>query len=266
MSSAWLILHSSLNKEPFMPRITRVSALLSLSALMLMVQGCVSHSPSSATAPAAVDIAGVDASQTVNAPLLPSLLFPGKGKAFTGWRCTPAQDLVTANDGDKLRLWSAHGAWQLDPAVVASGMRYQQDDLSFWAKGAEARVESRRGRLNCEQNIQQGALTRQQFPGVMFRAQGNEPGWHLTLANDVPEIFLSLNYGDRELTLPYRVVAMDNAEGRVELASGQAARPFGVRIEARACFDDMSGQPWPARVSLTVNGKTYRGCGQGIAP
>lgn len=249
-----------------MPRITRVSALLSLSALMLMVQGCVSHSPSSATAPATVDIAGVDASQTVNAPLLPSLLFPGKGKAFTGWRCTPAQDLVTANDGDKLRLWSAHGAWQLDPAVVASGMRYQQDDLSFWAKGAEARVESRRGRLNCEQNIQQGALTRQQFPGVMFRAQGNEPGWHLTLANDVPEIFLSLNYGDRELTLPYRVVAMDNAEGRVELASGQAARPFGVRIEARACFDDMSGQPWPARVSLTVNGKTYRGCGQGIAP
>ncbi|HSH47405.1 MAG TPA: MliC family protein [Halomonas sp.] len=256
-----------------MPRITRASALLSVMALMLTVQGCVSHPstpPASASAPPAVVDAGdaspVGASPEMKAPLLPSLLFPGRGNAFTGWRCIPAQNLVTTRDGDQLRLWSAHGAWQLDPAVVASGERYQQGDLSFWAKGAEATVESRRGRLSCKQNVQQDALTRQQFSGVMFRAQGNEPGWHLTLANDVPEIFLSLDYGDREITLPYRVVAMDNAAGRVELASGQAARPFSVRIEARACFDDMSGQPWPARVSLTVNGKTYRGCGQGIAP
>lgn len=254
-----------------MPRITRASALLSVLALMLTVQGCVSHptTPPASAPPAVVDAgdaSAAGAAPEVKAPLLPSLLFPGQGSVFTGWRCTPAQDLVTASDGDRLRLWSAHGAWLLDPAVVAGGERYQQGDLSFWAKGTEATVESRRGRLSCKQNVQQDALTRRQFPGVMFRAQGNEPGWHLTLANDVPEIFLSLDYGDREITLPYRVVAMDNATGRVELASGQSARPFDVRIEARACFDDMSGQPWPARVSLAVNGKTYRGCGQGIAP
>lgn len=260
-----------------MRRTSHAFALLSVSTLMLIMQGCVSHSghPSdrSVGAPAPMPPSTVDmtdaaegSSNSAKAPLLPSLLFPGKGTAFTGWRCTPDQGLVTANDGDKLRLWSAHVAWLLDPAVVASGERYQQGDLSFWAKGPEATVESPRGRLSCERNIQQDALTRKQFPGVMFRAQGNEPGWVLTLANDVPEIFLSLDYGEREITLPYRVVAMDNAEGRVELASGQSARPFDVRIEAGACYDNMSGQPWPARVELTVNGKTYRGCGQGIAP
>lgn len=258
-----------------MPRFTGIFA-VSASVLLLFLQGCASHpghpvgstsvtSASVSPAQDGVSSGGVDAGAS-KAPLLPSLLFPGKGSAFTGWRCDPEQDLVTASDGGKLRLWSAHGAWLLDPAVVASGERYQQRDLSFWAKGPEATVESRRGRLSCERNIQQDALTREQFPGVMFRAQGNEPGWTFTLANDVPEIFLSLDYGEREITLPYRVVAMDNAEGRVELASGQSARPFNVRIEAGACFDNMSGQPWPARVDLTVNGKTYRGCGQGIAP
>lgn len=256
-----------------MPRIPHAFALLSVSALMLIVQGCASHSgyPSGSSAGASAPVPSVaeaspSGSDSSKAPLLPSLLFPGEASAFTGWRCDPEQDLVTANDGNRLRLWSAHGAWLLDPAVVASGERYQQGDLSFWAKGPEASVESPRGRLSCERNIQQDALTRKQFPGVMFRAQGNEPGWVLTLANDVPEIFLSLDYGEREITLPYRMVAMDNAEGRVELASGQSARPFDVRIEAGACFDNMSGQPWPARVDLTVNGKTYRGCGQGIAP
>ncbi|WP_027966006.1 COG3650 family protein [Halomonas halocynthiae] len=256
-----------------MPKFTRF-LVISASALLLTLQGCASHSsyPSGSSGGASTpvpppmaeqDNGGTDGS---TAPLLPSLLFPGEGKAFTGWRCTPDQGLVTANDGDTLRLWSAHGAWSLDPAVVASGERYQQGDLSFWAKGPDATVESSRGRLSCERNIQQDALTRAQFPGVMFRAQGNEPSWVLTLANDVPEIFLSLDYGEREITLPYRVIAMDNAEGRVELASGQSARPFDVRIEAGACFDSMSGQPWPARVELTVNDQTYRGCGQGIAP
>ncbi len=59
---------------------------------------------------------------------------------------------------------------------------------------------------------------------------------------------------------------MDNEAGRVVLASGRGDTPFELRIEAGACFDDMSGEPFPARVTLSVDGEQYRGCGQGIAP
>ncbi|WP_416139484.1 MliC family protein [Halomonas sp. HK25] len=200
------------------------------------------------------------------APLLPSALFPGGAEAFTAWRCTPDQALVTAASEGELRLWSAHGAWRLQPAVVASGARYEQDEVSFWNKGSEAIVETSRGRLECRAYMQRQALTRQQRPGVMFLGRGNEPGWMASLAHDRPEVTLSLDYGTREQTLPYRVTTLDNAAGRVILASGRGDTPFELRIEAGACLDDMSGEPFPARVTLSVDGEQYRGCGQGIAP
>ncbi|MDN3553883.1 MliC family protein [Halomonas almeriensis] len=212
---------------------------------------------------AAADKSGATESQ---APLLPSTLFPGEAERFEGWQCDPDQSLVTAHGEEELRLWSAHGAYRLIPAVVASGARYQQGDLSFWSKGSEATVESDNGRLTCEQQSRHQALTRESYPGVMFQARGNEPGWTVELANDQPRISMSLDYGNREVTLPYQVEVLDNDSGSVVLASGQAARPFELRIESRACFDDMSGQPWPARVTLTINDEVYRGCGQGIAP
>ncbi|XKE45959.1 MliC family protein [Halomonas organivorans] len=231
----------------------------------LSLAGCAVQTP----APEPSSVSGAPqgtAEPRAKAPLLPSMLFPGEAERFVGWRCTPAQDLVTATTEKELRLWSAHGAYRLEPAVVASGSRYQQGELSVWTKGDEALVESPRGRLDCQQDIALAAQGRDDHPGVMFLGRGNEPGWSVKLAHDVPELTLSLDYGERVVTLPYRLTTLDNGEGRVILASGQAARPFTLRIEAKACFDDMSGQPWPARVTLDLNGRQYRGCGQGIAP
>lgn len=233
-----------------------MSRLLAPAALglTLLLGGC-----ATATLPAPITPEG-------HAPLLPSALFPGGADSFNSWQCNPNQALVTAASEGELRLWSAHGAWQLQPAVVASGARYEQDDVSFWNKGDSAIVETSRGRLECQVYMQRQALTRQQRPGVMFQGRGNEPGWMVHLAHDRPEATLSLDYGTREQTLPYRVTAMDNEAGRVVLASGRGDTPFQLRIEAGACLDDMSGEPFPARVTLTVDGEQYRGCGQGIAP
>ncbi|WP_299233391.1 C-type lysozyme, inhibitor [uncultured Halomonas sp.] len=221
--------------------------------LSLLLTGC-------ATAPAPI-------TTHEHAPLLPSTLFPGDAEAFTAWRCSPDQGVVTAAAAeDELRVWSTHGAWRLTPAVVAGGERYEQGELSFWRTADGAVVESPRGRLMCQASMRRLALTREQRPGVMFHARGNEPGWMATLAHDRPEVLLSLDYGSREQRLPYRVIQMDNEAGRVVLASGRGDTPFELRIEARACFDDMSGEPFPARVTLSVEGEQYRGCGQGIAP
>ncbi|MDR5901800.1 COG3650 family protein [Halomonas icarae] len=212
-----------------------------------------------ATAPAPI-------TSDAHAPLLPSTLFPGDAEAFVAWRCSPDQGVVTAGPEGELRVWSTHGAWRLTPAVVASGERFEQGELSFRNTADGAIVESPRGQLACQASMRRLALTREQRPGVMFHARGNEPGWTASLAHDRPEVFLSLDHGSREQRLPYRVTQMDNEAGRVVLASGRGDTPFELRIEARACFDDMSGEPFPARVTLNVGGEQYRGCGQGIAP
>lgn len=201
------------------------------------------------------------------APFLPSSLFPGSAQRFAAWHCVPAQQhLVTATNANDLRLWSLHGAWRLPQAVVASGARYQDGEISFWNRGEKARVETPRGQLQCSLAEQRDALTRSEQPGVMFFGRGNEPGWSVALAHDTPTLTIQLHDKDESFQLPYMVSVMDNEAGRVVIENGDVAPFFRVRIEAGACFDNMSGEPFPARVTLTYGGQQYSGCGQGIAP
>ncbi|WP_043529488.1 MliC family protein [Litchfieldella xinjiangensis] len=244
----------------------------------LVLGGCATSQPTGVgpevsdrpSAPATSDASprGEEPSKTVvsTAPLLPSLFFAGGTEPFVSWRCTPAQDLVSVYADNELRLWSRQGAYRLEPAVVASGSRYVKDDLEFWSQGDTAQVESDKGRLTCERDMARSPIPRSDRPGAMFHGRGNEPGWVVNLAHDTPDLTLTLDYGKRELALPYRVTTMDNQAGRVVLESGRADHPFRLELEARACFDSMSGSPYPVRVVLEIDGETYRGCGQGIAP
>ncbi|TVP52215.1 MAG: C-type lysozyme, inhibitor [Halomonas sp.] len=220
-----------------------------------------------AATPSAETAAANQATLDNRAPLLPSALFPGSATHFTAWHCEPArQHLVTASNDEDLRLWSLHGAWRLPQAVVASGARYQDGEISFWNRGDQALVETPRGQLQCTQAEQLTALTRNEQPGVMFFGRGNEPGWSVALAHDTPTLTIQLNYGEESIQLPYMVSVMDNEAGRVIVENGDVEPFFRVRIEAGACFDNMSGEPFPARVTLSYGGEQYSGCGQGIAP
>ncbi|MGO2147000.1 MliC family protein [Halomonas sp.] len=233
--------------------------LAAVGACLMALTGCASTS-----SPA--DESGT---MTVNssAPLLPSVLFAGNAEQYQGWHCQPAdQNLVTATNTNDLRLWSLHGAWQLPQAVVANGARYQDGGISFWNRGNQAMVETPRGQLQCTLGEERNVLTRSERPGVMFFGHGNEPGWVVALAHDSPTLTLELNYGEERIELPYMVSVMDNEAGRVVLENARVEPFFRVRIEAGACFDNMSGFPFPARVTLSYGGEQFSGCGQGIAP
>ncbi|WP_447043137.1 MliC family protein [Vreelandella sp. H-I2] len=230
------------------------------AGMMVVIGGC-------AATPSAETSAANQATQDNRAPFFPSSLFPGSAQRFDAWHCEPArQHLVTATNANDLRLWSLHGAWRLPQAVVASGARYQDGEISFWNRGEKALVETPRGQLQCTLAEHRDALTRTERPGVMFFGRGNEPGWSVTLANETPTLTMELNYGEEGVQQPYMVSVMDNEAGRVVLENADVTPFFRVRIEAGACFDSMSGKPFPARVTLTYNGEQYSGCGQGIAP
>ena len=234
---------------------------IALAVMAVAITGCAASGPSPA------EPGKAQGSVNTTAPLLPAALFPGSAEKFDAWECQPAnQNLVTAVNDDNLRLWSLHGAWRLPEAVVASGARYQDGEISFWNRGDQAQVETPRGQLQCQQGLVREASTRANHPGVMFLGRGNEPGWSIELAHDAPVMTWTTAYGTETQTLPYMVSVMDNEAGRVVIENANAEHFFRVRIEAGACFDDMKGQPYPARVTLTIDGEQYNGCGQGIAP
>ncbi|MGM0831963.1 MliC family protein [Halomonas qinghailakensis] len=240
----------------------RLTGLIALTASVVLA-GCANTGATPADSTAEVSKTTVHSS----APLLPAVLFPGSASYFDAWECQPAnQNLVTAVNDDNLRLWSLHGAWRLPEAVVASGARYQDGEVSFWNRGDQAQVETPRGQLQCRQGQRRAAATRADHPGVMFLGRGNEPGWSIELAHDAPIMTWTTAYGSETQTMPYMVSVMDNEAGRVVIENANADQFFRVRIESGACFDDMKGQPYPARVTLTIGGEQYKGCGQGIAP
>lgn len=249
--------------------------------ISLVLAGCAASKPSPSSPPQVSDLSPVasssnetatqtetttqDSQQEPQSPLLPSAFFADGADTFIAWRCTPAQDLISAFPENRLRLWSAQGHYELERAVVASGARYVKDDLSFWNKGDEALVESDNGRLECQQDLRRESLTRVDYPDAIFRGQGNEPGWTLTLDRQAPRLTLVTNYGERTLELPYQVIGLTNGQqASMMLSSMQGAQPLEILLEAQACFDNMSGKPFPVRVTVQLGDQRLRGCGQGI--
>ncbi|MCK0745303.1 C-type lysozyme, inhibitor [Chromohalobacter nigrandesensis] len=198
-------------------------------------------------------------------PLLPSAFFADGAEAFVSWRCTPAQDLISVAPGNSLRLWSAQGYYALERSVVADGKRYRKGTLTFAQQGDEAHVESDNGQLACQQDARRESITRDDAPDVIFKGQGNEPGWTLELDREAPQLTLMTQYGEEKRTLDYRVTQLDNGhQAAMTLESGDADAPVTVELKARACFDSMSGKPYPVQVRVEEAGRTWVGCGQGI--
>ncbi|WP_239496252.1 MliC family protein [Salinicola peritrichatus] len=216
---------------------------------------------------------GVDAASAVSlspeapkSPLLPSPFFADGGERFTAWRCTPSQDLVTTTpDEGRLRLWTALGGTELPRAVVGSGARYELGDLSFWRQGRDARVESDNGRLVCTRASERKTTTREDHPQSIFYASGNEPGWNVSLDRRTTTLTLVSDYGQARDTFDYRVASVTNgSDARMVLVSDSGRLPLEMDLRAGACFDSMSGQPWPVKVTLRYGDQQWQGCGQGV--
>lgn len=101
----------------------------------------------------------------------------------------------------------------------------------FWNRGEQALVETPRGQLQCDLAASRDASTREEHPNVMFRGQGNEPGWSVALAHDSPELTLTTDYGENVETLNYMVSVMDNEAGRVVLENADADAFFAFALK-----------------------------------
>ncbi len=89
-----------------------------------------------------------------------------------------------------------------------------------------------------------------------YRAIGTEPFWDLTIGRD-------LVFTDRGNNLVVSEPAPPVRRGaNVERYTG---RRLSVTIDRRPCNDGMSDRRYPDTVSVTVDGRPYRGCGANSA-
>jgi uncharacterized membrane protein len=89
--------------------------------------------------------------------------------------------------------------------------------------------------------------------GESYEARGNEPGWHVLIAND--RIDYVGDYGETRIAAA-RPDPRPSFNGRRYVADKLA-----VDLTYSRCNDDLNGFGYEHQVLVTAKGKTYRGCG-----
>ncbi|MBK1695887.1 MliC family protein [Rhodovibrio salinarum] len=184
---------------------------------------------------------------------------PGRTLAYT---CEDGGHLeALVREGDTLTLLApGRSAVTLHRVRTASGARYTGAGLSFWDSGDEATFTPSGGEpVDCDLEPQGSApWAAAAARGALFRAVGQEPGWHAVVAHG--RIEATLDDGARIVTAP--VERASTGTGAVRWRG--TARPGDLRLRARdvPCQDSMNGRAYPASVLLTVDGETYEGCGR----
>ncbi len=97
-----------------------------------------------------------------------------------------------------------------------------------------------------------------------FRAVGQEPGWQLEIRKG-SEMRFTYDYGKGTAVTPAPAVKVDASNGTRTFHAVTEANDLTVAIVPVACTDSMSGRRFPATVSVTLNGKSFRGCGEVLA-
>ena len=97
-----------------------------------------------------------------------------------------------------------------------------------------------------------------------FRALGQEPGWELEIHKGA-EMRLTYDYGKGTAVTPASRALVNSSTGTRTYHAVTKANDLRVVIVPVACTDSMSGRAFPATVSVTLNGRTFRGCGEELA-
>jgi uncharacterized membrane protein len=92
-----------------------------------------------------------------------------------------------------------------------------------------------------------------------FAAVGQEPGWLLEI-DSAHTIRFSYDYAQRTVSGTGQPPASDSSGARVWHLKNDST-DLRVVVSATPCEDVMSGKPYPATVTVTLNGQVYRGCG-----
>jgi len=181
------------------------------------------------------------------------------------WACDDGSAAVTRLVADPpavlLRLdGSTH---RLPQQVAASGVRYEDDTLQWWEKGAQAMLQRKPATpsVNCRENRPQSLIEDARARGVTFRGLGNEPGWLLEIG-PLQRVRMDGAYGALKLVFDELVPRADAATGQPIYEGRSDGHHLRFTIGNPPCQDDMSGQPFPATVLLEVDGQALRGCGQ----
>ena len=188
----------------------------------------------------------------------------GMGRSSFSYGCGGEYRFVaTMEHGrESVRLLLPDTTVTLPHVLSASGARYGEGPYVYWSQGEEARLETpERTFTGCVSDEGGPAWREAKAQGIRFRALGQEPGWILDVRED-GAIDVEADYGEAVYHLPPADPEVDPGTGRTTYRIETEAHRATIVIDEEPCRDAMSGWPYETTVSLTLDGREYRGCGR----
>lgn len=144
------------------------------------------------------------------------------------------------------------------PRDAGDGSRYADGAMELRVEDGAARLSDPDGGIRCHAEGSGEVWREAVRRGVVFRAMGEEPGWLIEVDRD-GRMVVVLDYGSERIEA--RVPGPTRSERGQEYRAQTADHAIRLVIEDRPCRDTMSGEAFPATVTLDVDGRSYRGCG-----
>jgi putative lipoprotein len=187
---------------------------------------------------------------------------PAVGQTFV-YDCDGDVSFTVRTGADEMALWAPASLGSLYRVLsrdrAASGAQYRDGDTLYWSKGELATFEVGGQRfVDCRSNPGKVPWADAKRRGATFRGLGQEPGWFVEIFPD--RLALVTDYGAKRTEAKHSGPLLDDAGRTVYRTAEGSAVTIG--IERQACADSMSGEPFEAAVTATVDNRTLKGCGR----
>lgn len=173
----------------------------------------------------------------------------------------------TYTQQNTLELYLADEMVALEQIQSASGSKYQAEDTLFWRKGNSAML-SWKGQVysHCKRQVALEPRDRASRRAVIFRGQGNEPGWLLEMEQG-DQVNLLMDYGQDRYSWPVPATTFTDGTVRWSLERNMFSPAAEIALKKQACTDTMSDEhfKWSVTVSIHQNNfplKVLKGCGK----
>lgn len=185
------------------------------------------------------------------------------------YRCADGYRFVVRFEPQRLWLFLPDEATSIPQVPAASGLHYTNRRITFRGRDEEARLEiDGSAHVDCVNLRAEVPWEEARLRGVDFRAVGQEPGWSLEI-DETRSIVFSTAHDSSRHVFPAAKPKVDPDTSTATYESDTAGshppgRRIRVAVEARECRDTMSGETFPASVTVSIDGQTYTGCGRAL--
>jgi putative lipoprotein len=172
--------------------------------------------------------------------------------------CEGTQAVVQQLGDDAIELVLPTRRVRLPRVRSGSGAKYAARGTALWTKGPIALLElPDDSAAQCEEDRPRSLREDARVRGVHYRGLGSEPSWRIEIGP--ANVAFEYDYGERRLVLPMPEPQLENGHRTYEKAT--PAHHLRVAIEDRTCLDSMTGDAFDTAVEVTLDGRTFRGCG-----